>query len=58
MVNLTEEQKILITGISMGAATVMNATQYDLPKNVVGVLADCGYDSAKNIIKKTIKEMR
>lgn len=52
-----EEQKILITGISMGAATVMNATQYDLPKNVVGVLADCGYDSAKNIIMKTIKEM-
>ena len=52
-----EDQKILITGISMGAATVMNATKYDLPKNVVGVLADCGYDSAKNIIIKTIKEM-
>ena len=52
-----EDQKILITGISMGAATVMNATKYDLPKNVVGILADCGYDSAKNIIKKTIKEM-
>ena len=49
--------KIILTGISMGAATVMNASKYDLPKNVVGVLADCGYDSAKNIIKKTIKEM-
>ena len=50
--------KILITGISMGAATVMNASAYDLPSNVVGILADCGYDSAKNIIIKTIKEMK
>lgn len=50
--------KIILTGISMGAATVMNASNYDLPKNVVGVLADCGFDSAKNIIIKTIKEMK
>ena len=50
--------KIILTGISMGAATVMNASQYVLPKNVIGVLADCGFDSAANIIKKTIKEMK
>lgn len=52
-----ENQKILITGISMGASTVINASSYDLPKNVVGILADCGYDSAKDIIKNTIKKM-
>ena len=50
--------KIILTGISMGAATVMNTSQYVLPKNVIGVLADCGFDSAANIIKKTIKEMK
>ena len=49
--------KILITGISMGAATVLMALSEDLPPNVVGVLADCGYTSAEDIIKKTIKEM-
>jgi len=53
-----KDVKILITGISMGAATVMNASALDLPSNVIGILADCGYDSAKNIITKTIKEMK
>lgn len=49
--------KIILTGVSMGAATVVIASGLDLPKNVIGILADCGYDSAKNIIKKCIKEM-
>ena len=50
--------KIILTGISMGAATVMMATKYTLPKNVIGVIADCGYNSPKNIIKKVIKDMK
>jgi pimeloyl-ACP methyl ester carboxylesterase len=53
-----EEKKIIIGGISMGAATVMMATRFDLPKNVVCVLADCGYTSPKEIIKKVVKEMK
>ena len=53
-----KDVRIILTGISMGAATVMNASSYDLPKNVVGILADCGYDSAKNIIINTIKNMK
>ena len=36
----------------------MMATKYNLPKNVIGVIADCGYNSPKNIIKKVIKEMK
>lgn len=52
-----KDVKILLTGISMGAATVVMAAGKELPKNVVGVLADCGFHSAKEIIKKTIKEM-
>ena len=42
--------KIILTGISMGAATVMMAAGYDLPENVMGVLADCGYTSAREIM--------
>ena len=42
--------KIILTGISMGAATVMMAAGQDLPENVIGVLADCGYSSVKSIM--------
>ncbi|MCR5468470.1 MAG: alpha/beta hydrolase [Lachnospiraceae bacterium] len=43
--------KILLSGVSMGSATVMMATALPLPKNVVGVIADCGYTSPEDIIK-------
>ncbi len=49
--------KIILTGISMGAATVLTAAGQPLPENVVGVLADCGYTSAKDIICKVIGTM-
>ena len=51
------EVKIILTGLSMGAATVMMAAGTDLPPQVVGVLADCGYSSAKEIIGLAIKQM-
>lgn len=50
--------KIILTGISMGASTVIMAAGNELPDNVVHVLADCGYSSQKDIIKKVIKQMR
>lgn len=49
--------KIILTGISMGAATVMMTADKDLPPNVLGILADCGYTSPKDIIKKVIRQM-
>ena len=49
--------KILLTGVSMGAATVIMAGSTPLPNNVVGILADCGYSSPKEIICKVIKDM-
>lgn len=52
------EQKIILTGISMGAATVLLAGGLDLPENVVGILADCGYSSAREIIQKVIRQIR
>ena len=54
--NIDKDAKIIITGISMGAATVMMAAGKDLPENAVGVIADCGYTCAKDIIKKVIRE--
>ena len=50
--------KIILTGISMGASTVLMAAGQPLPRNVIGVLADCGYTSAKEIIKVVIRQMK
>ncbi len=50
--------ELIITGVSMGAATVVMAAGNDLPKNVVSVIADCGYTSAKEIIGKVVREMK
>ena len=50
--------KIILTGISMGASTVLMAAGQPLPKNVIGVLADCGYTSAKEIMYKVIRQMK
>jgi fermentation-respiration switch protein FrsA (DUF1100 family) len=49
--------RLILTGISMGASTVMIAAGEELPKNVIGVLADCGFTSAKAIIKKVIRQI-
>ena len=50
--------KIVLTGISMGASTVLMASGKELPKNVVGVLADCGFSSPKKIIKKCAGDLK
>ena len=38
--------KIVLYGISMGAAAVMQASCLTLPENVAGVVEDCGFTSA------------
>lgn len=50
--------RIILTGISMGASTVLMAAGRELPKNVIGVLADCGFTSAKDIIQVVIRMMK
>ena len=56
--NVDPDAKIIMTGISMGAATVLTAASMELPPNVVGILADCGYTSTKDIIKKVMRDMK
>lgn len=50
--------KIILAGISMGASTVLMASELDLPENVKCITADCGYSSQTEIIKKVGKEMK
>ena len=52
------QQPVILTGISMGAATVLMAAGQDLPEQVIGVLADCGYSDNKTIISHFIRQMK
>ena len=52
-----KDAKIILTGISMGASTVLMVSDQALPPNVLGILADCGFSSAKDIIKRVIRQM-
>ena len=52
------DRPLILTGISMGATTVLLAAGQELPENVVGVLADCGFSSAKEIIQVVIRKMK
>ena len=51
-----QDTKIILCGISMGAATVIMASELSLPENVVGIVADCPCLSAGAIIRKVVKE--
>ena len=51
------EVKLILTGISMGAATVLMAAGEPLPENVIGILADCGYSTPKAIICKVMGDL-
>lgn len=49
--------EIVISGISMGATTVLLSLDYDMPNNVQGVIADCGFTSPVDIIEKVGRDM-
>lgn len=49
-------QEIILSGMSMGASTVLYLADQELPSNVKGIIADCGYSSPKAIISKVFRE--
>ena len=52
-----KEQQIYLCGLSMGAATVLMAVNIGLPKNVIGIMADCPYSSPKAILCSVMKNL-
>ena len=48
---------VYLCGISMGASTVLMAGGLELPNNVRGIMADCGYTSAVDIWKHVAKTL-
>lgn len=49
---------IILSGISMGAATVLMASELELPGNVKGIMADCPYSSPSAIIRKVCRDVK
>lgn len=47
---------ILLTGLSMGASTVLYLADRELPANVKGIIADCGFTSPKEIIARVFRK--
>ncbi len=59
LTEINKDAKIILSGVSMGAATAMIVSGFDdLPKNIIGIVADCGYTSPKEIIGKVTREMK
>lgn len=53
-----ENTKIVLSGVSMGAACVLMASELELPPNVKGIIADCGYNSPSEIIHKVMRDLK
>ena len=49
------ETKIMLYGVSMGGATVLMASDLPFPENVKGIIADCPYAKAADIIAEVGK---
>lgn len=49
------ETPLFLWGISMGAATVLMASELELPETVRGIMADCGYDTPAGILKASLR---
>ena len=50
------EVQIMLYGVSMGAATVLMASELELPENVKGIVADCPYGSGLDIILEVARK--
>lgn len=46
-----KELPVYLAGVSMGATTVLMASELELPKNVRGIMADCGFTSPDEIFR-------
>lgn len=52
------DTSVVLTGISMGASTVLMASDLELPSNIKGIIADCGYTSPCDIIEKVMRDLK
>ena len=51
------EYPMILSGLSMGASTVLYLADADLPRNVKGIIADCGFTSPKEILSSVYRNV-
>lgn len=49
--------KVLVSGLSMGASTVLYTADEEFSQDVVGVIADCGFTSPRDILAKCFRDV-
>ena len=49
-------QQIILSGMSMGASTMLYLADQNLPSNVKCIIADCGFTSPKEILDKVYRD--
>lgn len=54
--NIDSNAELFLGGMSMGATTVLLAAGLELPENVKGIIADCGFTSPVDIMKKVARQ--
>ena len=52
-----KDTKIFLSGVSMGAASVVMASDLNLPENVKAITADCPFSSPGEIIRKVSRDI-
>ncbi|WP_099469622.1 alpha/beta hydrolase [Konateibacter massiliensis] len=57
IVKINPDAKIVLLGVSMGGATVMNTSGEDLPSNVRVIVEDCGFTSTGDIFTYQLKQL-
>ena len=53
-----KDKSIFLCGISRGGGTVLMASGQRLPRNVKGIVADCPFNSPKDIIKHVCRKIK
>lgn len=51
------EVPVVLSGLSMGASTVLYVADQKLPDNVKGIIADCGFTSPKAILSEVYRKV-
>jgi len=57
ILNENENSKIILHGVSMGAATVSMTSGEELPSNIKAIISDCGYTSVWEQFSHQLKSM-
>jgi hypothetical protein len=52
-----DDTELVLFGVSMGGATVLNVSGEDLPKQVKAIVEDCGYSSVEKELSYQLKNL-